>query len=91
MAIVTSNFRSKPEATGLGNNYYRLPPDATGIQDLIEYKNMPFGIANIFKACYRFGEKPGVSELYDAQKMKWFAERKIAEIEKELEHGAKTQ
>lgn len=90
MTIVTeSNLNSQPKATGLGNNYYVLPLNAKGIQDLIEYRNMPFGIACIFKACYRFGQKPGVTELYDAQKMKWFAERKIAEIEKELENNNK--
>ena len=83
------SLNSQPKATGLGNNYYVLPSNAKGIQDLIEYRNMPFGIACIFKACYRFGQKSGVTELYDAQKMKWFAERKIAEIEKELENNNK--
>jgi hypothetical protein len=80
------SLNSQPKATGLGNNYYVLPSNAKDIQDLIEYRNMTFGIACIFKACYRFGQKPGVTELYDAQKMKWFAERKIAEIERELEN-----
>lgn len=80
------SLSSQPKATGLGNNYYVLPSNAKDIQDLIEYRNMPFGIACIFKACYRFGQKPSVTELYDAQKMKWFAERKIAEIERELEN-----
>jgi hypothetical protein len=80
------SLNSQPKATGLGNNYYMLPSNAKDIQDLIEYRNMPFGIACIFKACYRFGQKPSVTELYDAQKMKWFAERKIAEIERELEN-----
>lgn len=81
-----SKLGSQPKATGLGNNYYTLPGGAKDVQDLIEYKNMSFSLGNIFKACYRFGDKPGVDRLYDAQKIKWFAERIIAEIEKELVH-----
>ena len=75
---------SKPEATGLGNNYYNLPDDAHGIQDLIEWKKMDFSIGNIFKACYRFGEKPDTTKLYDAEKINWFSERIIAELKREI-------
>ena len=67
-----------PLATGLGNNYYRLPEGCTDIQDLIECKDMSFSIANIFKACYRLGQKKGTTTLYDLEKIKWFIEREIA-------------
>lgn len=66
-----------PKATGLGNNYYKFPDEAKEIQDLIEHKNMPFSIANIFKACYRFGEKPNVTKKYDLEKIIWFANREL--------------
>lgn len=73
-----------PKATGLGNNYYNLPKGSTEIQDLIEHKDMSFSIGNIFKACYRLGQKPNVNRLYDLEKIKWFAEREI-----KLEKGKK--
>lgn len=76
--------RAVPEATGLGNNYYNLPPGVTEIQDLIEYKGMSFSVGNIFKACYRLGQKPHTPRLYDLQKIKWFVEREI-----QLEKGKK--
>jgi hypothetical protein len=42
---------------GGSTSYYELPPHATELNDLIEHKGMSFALGNIFKACYRFGEK----------------------------------
>lgn len=39
---------------------------------------MDFAIGNIFKACYRLGEKEGTDLLYDLNKIIFFAERKKA-------------
>lgn len=75
--LATTDTDLVPKATGLGNNYYRLPKGATEIQDLIEHKKMPFSIGNIFKACYRIGEKPSVSREYDLEKIIWFANREL--------------
>ncbi|GLU25784.1 hypothetical protein Brsp01_10170 [Brucella sp. NBRC 12950] len=36
---------------------------------------MSFALGNIFKACYRFGEKDAASRLYDLNKNIFFAER----------------
>lgn len=58
--------------------YYRIPVGATELNDLIEHKNMSFALGNIFKACYRYGEKDSASRLYDARKMRYFADRLIA-------------
>lgn len=60
---------------GGSTNYYKLPTNATELNDLIEYKNMSFALGNIFKACYRFGEKDAASRLYDLNKIIYFAER----------------
>ena len=69
---------------------YSIPSDAKELQDLIEYRNMNFAVGNIFKACYRMGLKEGVDELYDLNKIIFFAERerkrikRIQEMPKEI-------
>lgn len=60
---------------GGSTDYYRLPKGATELNDLIEHKGMSFALGNIFKACYRFGEKDAASRMYDLNKIIYFAER----------------
>lgn len=64
--------------TGGSSAYYKLPLKAVDLQDLIEHKDMSFAMANIFKASYRFGDKPGVSQKYDLEKIIYFANRELA-------------
>lgn len=68
---------TKQPATSDGGStdYYRLPTGATELNDLIEHKRMSFALGNIFKACYRFGEKDAASRMYDLNKIIYFAER----------------
>jgi hypothetical protein len=61
--------------SGSHADYYQLPPGATELMDLIEYKKMGFALGNIFKACWRMGEKPGVDAIYDLDKIIFFAQR----------------
>lgn len=60
---------------GGSTSYYELPTGATELNDLIEHKGMSFALGNIFKACYRFGEKDAASRMYDLNKIIYFAER----------------
>ena len=60
---------------GGSTDYYKLPDGAKDLQDLIEHKDMGFALGNIFKACYRFGEKDVASKEYDINKIIFFAER----------------
>lgn len=60
-----------------GTKYYDLPSSATELRHLIAAKGMSFARGNIFKACYRLGEKQGVDVLYDLKKIKAFAEELI--------------
>lgn len=76
------------ELTGWSSNYYELPEDATELQDLIEFKNMNFSVGNIFKAAYRLGNKRGTDELYDLDKIIWFAQREKARILRQQEDAA---
>lgn len=68
--------------TGGSSKYYELPEGCKELQDLIEYKNMNFAMANIFKATYRLGNKPGTDMIYDLEKIIWFANREIERIKK---------
>lgn len=63
------------KSDGGSTSYYEIPEGAKELNDLIEHKNMSFALGNIFKACYRLGEKADVDVLYDINKIIFFAER----------------
>ncbi len=63
------------KSDGGSTSYYELPEGARELNDLIEHKGMSFALGNIFKACYRFGEKDAASRMYDLNKIIFFAER----------------
>jgi len=67
---------------GWSSDYYKIPQGATELGDLIEHREMNFNVGNIFKACYRLGSKPGVSDIYDLKKILWFVERELKRVEK---------
>lgn len=77
--------RKKVASDGLATYYYRLPDKATELRHVIAYKSMSFARGNLFKACYRLGEKDGVDAMYDLNKMKFFIEDLI-EMHKRGEH-----
>jgi hypothetical protein len=54
-------------------SYYGLPEHATELNHLMSAKGMSFARGNIFKACYRLGEKEGTDVLYDINKIIFFA------------------
>lgn len=95
MVMTTTSLYQAPEPTtvtevqqqpvksdGGTTSYYELPAGAKELNDLIEYKNMNFALGNIFKACYRFGEKDGAEKTYDLNKIIYFAERLKTMVEK---------
>jgi len=61
--------------TGGSTDYYKIPPGAKDLQDLIEFKSMNFARGNIFKAIYRMQDKGSLE--YDLNKIIWFAEREL--------------
>jgi hypothetical protein len=75
---------SKIVSDGGSSEYYQLPSGARELLDLIEHKNMTFGVGNIFKACYRLGEKSGTNKAYDLRKIIFFAQRELDRIEPNL-------
>ena len=73
----------KVKSNGGSSSYYELPHKAEELDDLIISKNMPWHIANIFKACYRYGEKDGQDKTYDATKILWFITKELELLDKE--------
>ena len=74
---VVEEYAKKDTLTGWSSDYYKLPEGATELQDIIEAKNMNFAVGNIFKAAYRLGTKEGTTDLYDLEKILWFAQREL--------------
>ena len=68
------------ESDGWSTRYYEIPEGAKELQDLIEHKAMNFARGNIFKACYRLGEKSGTDAVYDLNKIIWYGQRELARI-----------
>lgn len=64
----------KIKSDGGSTDYYKLPEHATELRHLISYKGMSKSRGDIFKACYRLGEKEGDDIIYDLKKIKFFAE-----------------
>ena len=58
-------------------DYYAVPSKAETLNDLIDHKNMSWNIGNIFKACYRLGEKPSADAVYDLNKIIYYAQREL--------------
>lgn len=82
------------KSDGGSTAYYDLPKEAKDIGDLIEYRNMSFNVGNIFKACYRIGQKDGTTELYDLEKIVYFAQRELKRAkvaERERQEAAQNQ
>lgn len=66
--------RTKVHSDGLSTSYYTLPAHATELRHLISSKGMSKSRGDIFKACYRLGEKANTDVMYDLNKMKFFIE-----------------
>ncbi len=86
MVIIDDPLPRYPEgdtngvSDGGSTDYYALPEGAVELQDLIEYRDMNFAVANIFKAAYRLGNKAGINRKYDLNKIIWFAQDALDRI-----------
>lgn len=79
----TVTDRQKTASDGGSTSYYDLPSHAEDIGDLISHIGMSFARGNLFKACYRLGQKEGVDVMYDLNKMEYF----VAELKKAHKRG----
>lgn len=72
----------KEASDGSSADYYKLPPGATQLQDLISYKNMNAQVGEIFRACYRMGQVHHSPSLRDAKKILFYAQAEVDRLEK---------
>jgi hypothetical protein len=77
--------RTKTPSDGGSTKYYVLPAHANELRHLISHKGMSKARGDIFKACYRLGEKEGVDVRYDLNKMLFFIQDLI-EMNERGEH-----
>ena len=74
------DFPGNKTDKGGSTSYYDLPSNPTTIQDLIEHRNMNGSIKDIFKACYRLGQKDGMSDIDDVTKMVYYSLRELGRL-----------
>lgn len=82
-SFITKNQKNKDsyqDISGADGKYYSLPEGASELADLINYRNMNFNIGNIFKACYRLGQKEGVSVKYDLEKIRCYIDLELRRL-----------
>jgi len=73
----------KSKSDGSTADYYELPKDdPKQLQDLISFRNMNGQVAEIFRACYRYGEVEHSEKLRDAKKMRFYADAEVKRLEK---------
>jgi hypothetical protein len=72
----------KELSDGSTANYYKLPPKAKELQDLISHVNMNAQIGEIFRASYRYGRVEHSTKLRDAKKIKFYIDAEIERLEK---------
>lgn len=80
-----NTMTNKIKSDGGSTSYYDLPEHATELRHLISHKGMSKSRGDIFKACYRLGEKDGADLLYDLNKMEFFI-KDLKEMHERGEH-----
>lgn len=81
---ILSSTKPTQSNSGGDTDYYRIPANSTMLQDLIEFKDMSWNQANIFKAAYRLGDPQTHSSIErDLNKIIWFAQRMLNQLPKE--------
>lgn len=78
---------NKITSDGKATAYYDFPKGASTLNDIIEFKDMNFARGNIFKAAYRLGEKNGIDDEYDLNKIIYYAERMLNVIKNKKEQA----
>ena len=67
---------------GSSASYYELPEGAKELQDIISAENMNGQIAEIFRACKRYGKVQHSDMLRDAKKMRFYANAEVERLER---------
>ena len=79
---INLDLQQKEASDGSSADYYKLPPGATQLQDLISHKNMNAQIGEIFRACYRLGQVSHSPDIRDVKKILFYANAELARLER---------
>lgn len=71
---------SKEQSDGSTADYYILPEEARQLQDLISYRDMNGQMAEIFRACYRYGKVAHSPKMRDARKILYYIQAEIERL-----------
>lgn len=63
------------KSDGWETSYYDIPDKVKDVDDLIVHFGLNWHIANILKACLRYGKKEGVTKGYDLNKIDFMLHR----------------
>lgn len=75
------------QSDGSSADYYKLPDNATQLQDLISHRDMNSQIGEIFRSCYRYGFASHSDKLRDAKKIHFYIQAEIERLEKLNQQG----
>lgn len=73
--------KSSNKSDGSSADYYKLPPNATELQDLISYKNMNAQVGESFRSLYRYGESSHSDQLRDAKKVIFYMQAEVKRLQ----------
>jgi len=71
----------KVKSDGWETAYYDVPASIKDVDDLIMHFQLNWHMANILKACLRYGKKEGVTKEYDLNKIDFMSKREREHIE----------
>lgn len=80
-AAYNEAWDKQAQSDGSTASYYELPEGAKELQDVISYKDMNGQIAEIFRACMRYGEVAHSPKMRDAKKIKFYIDAEIERLE----------
>ena len=71
---------NKEQSDGSSANYYKLPENASELQDLISAKNLNAQIGEIFRECYRYGKASHCDEERGIRKILFYANAELKRL-----------
>ena len=73
---------SQTTSDGSSADYYKLPPRAKQLQDLISFRNMNAQMGEIGRTWYRYGTEHHSSKERDLKKIIFYAKEELKRIKK---------
>jgi len=71
---------AKEQSDGSSANYYKLPENASELQDLVSAKLMNAQIGEIFRECYRYGKASHCNEERGIRKILFYANAELKRL-----------